>query len=65
MRGRIWIDRLRENLAAIAAGARVVPLGDNGELHHALAVRLAEMRLEAVAGRWQRSARANGRTCRR
>jgi len=61
MRERSWIDHLRESFAAIAAGAQAVPMGDNGELHHSLAVRLAQMRADAVAGRWQRGARVRNR----
>lgn len=46
-----WIENLRESAAALVAGARMVPLGDNGEAQHSLAVRLAEMRADAVLGR--------------
>lgn len=54
-----WIEHLRESAAALAAGARMVPLGDNGEAQRSLAVRLAEMRADAVLGR--RGPRRRGR----
>lgn len=46
-----WIEHLRESAAALAAGARMVPLGDNGGAQRSLAVRLAQMRADAVLGR--------------
>ena len=47
MNERNWANHLREAFTAVAAAGQFVPLGDNGEARHALAVRLAEMRLNA------------------
>jgi hypothetical protein len=46
-----WLNQLRETFAAVAAGARFVPMGDNGELQRSLASKLAEIRTNAALGR--------------
>jgi hypothetical protein len=48
MKDRNWLHHLRESLAAAAVGGQIVPMGDNRDLRHSLAVRLAEMRREAA-----------------
>ena len=45
-----WVEHLREAFTAVAAGGQFVPLGDNREARHSLAVRLAELRLNARLG---------------
>jgi hypothetical protein len=52
-----WLNALRENAAAFAAGARTVPFADNGRVHRHLAIEIASLRLDAVAGRLQAPAR--------
>jgi hypothetical protein len=44
MRSRDWLNHLRAGFAAVAAGGRVIPMGDNSAVHRSLAVRLAELR---------------------
>jgi hypothetical protein len=44
MNTRRWLEHLRESFAAVAAGGRVIPLGDNGELYRSLALQIAGIR---------------------
>jgi hypothetical protein len=46
-----WLNHVKESFAAIAAGGRIVPMGDNGELQRSLASKLAELRTNAALGR--------------
>ena len=60
-----WMNQLRENFAAVAAGAQIVPMGDNGDIHRSLASKLTEIRTNAALGRvrpWPgtRETRAHG-----
>ena len=50
MTTRSWVNHLREAFAGVAAGGQFVPLGDNGEARHSLAVHVAELRLNARLG---------------